>query len=301
MLPLNFNHLYYFWVAAKEGSISAARRRLLLTQSSLSMQIMSLEKSLKKRLLVRGRHGVSLTPAGRAAFEYGEKIFARAEEFAGALQSDKLLPSPPLRLGVSGAVSRAVVLRVLDFLQEAAPQHHARLFSAEAEDLRGRLMRSAVDLVISEMDLAAGMGQDYRSRQVARLPLYFVGAPSIKTQVRRFPADLGRVPLLLRAPDNPVRKEVDHFLYRHKIPAVIGAETEDIDFIRALLLEGRGAAAMDALTIRQDLASRKLVKLHPRPVGLWQNVWFLYRRHHKAEPAVQQILDILMDSFQLPA
>jgi LysR family transcriptional regulator, transcriptional activator of nhaA len=301
MLPLNFNHLYYFWAVAKDGSISAARRRLFLTQSSLSMQVKSLEKSLKKRLLVRGRHGVTLTPAGRLAFEYAEKLFARSEEFVHAFGSDLPLPTPPVRLGVSGAVSRVITSKVLDFLQEAAPRNHARIFSAAAEDLRGRLMRGAVDLVISEMDLAAGMGPDYRSRHVARLPVYFVAAPAVAAQVRRFPADLSLPPLLMRAPDNPLRKEVDHFLYSHRIPAVLGAETEDIDFIRTLLLDGRGAAAIDALTVRQDLASRKLVKLHPRPVGLWQNIWFLYRRHHKAEPALQQVLDVLMDSFVLPS
>jgi LysR family transcriptional activator of nhaA len=299
MLPLNFNHLYYFWVVAKEGSISAAARRLFLTQSSLSMQIQNLEKSLKKPLFTRGRHGVSLTPSGRLAFDYGEVIYGRAEEFTRSLQADLPLPPQPLRLGVSGAVSRAIVLRVLDYLQKAAPRNHARLFSGDAEDLRGRLMKGAVDLLISEMDLSAGMGPDYRSRQVVRLPVYFVSAPSVKSKVRRFPDDLAGVPLLLRAPENPVRKEVERFLHRNKIPLLVGAETEDIDFIRSLLLEGQGAAAMDAMTVKQDLSSGKLVKLHNRPLGLWQDVWFLHRR--QGEPGLRKVLDMLMDSFALPS
>ena len=33
MIPLNYHHLYYFWVTAKSGSIAAAReRRLALAQ-----------------------------------------------------------------------------------------------------------------------------------------------------------------------------------------------------------------------------------------------------------------------------
>jgi DNA-binding transcriptional LysR family regulator len=50
---------------AEDRSISAAARRLFLTQQSLSGQIRQLERSLGVALLVRGTKGVTLTAAGR--------------------------------------------------------------------------------------------------------------------------------------------------------------------------------------------------------------------------------------------
>ena len=49
---LNYHHLLYFWVVAREGSIAAASRQLLLTPSTISMQLQALEKSLGRKLFL---------------------------------------------------------------------------------------------------------------------------------------------------------------------------------------------------------------------------------------------------------
>src|ERR1051326_5707504 len=86
MLPVNFNHLYYFWVITKAGGISAARGQLLLSQSTLSLQIKQLERSVGRRLFWRGRHGMTLTADGKLAFDYCERIFSPALGFKEKLQ-----------------------------------------------------------------------------------------------------------------------------------------------------------------------------------------------------------------------
>ena len=43
------------------------------------------------------------------------------------------------------------------------------------------------------------------------------------------------------------------------------------------------------MTVKQDLSSGKLVKLHNRPLGLWQDVWFLHRR--QGEPGLRKVLE----------
>ncbi|MBI5202122.1 MAG: LysR family transcriptional regulator, partial [Elusimicrobia bacterium] len=76
MIPLNYHHLYYFWVVAKAGSITAARERLLLAQPTLSLQLAQLERACGGRLLERSRQGVTLTPLGQQVFEHCERIFS---------------------------------------------------------------------------------------------------------------------------------------------------------------------------------------------------------------------------------
>jgi LysR family transcriptional activator of nhaA len=36
---LNYNHLYYFWIVAREGSIARAAEELLVSQPTISIQI----------------------------------------------------------------------------------------------------------------------------------------------------------------------------------------------------------------------------------------------------------------------
>ena len=42
---LNYHHLMYFWMVAKEGGISRAAEQLHLAQPTLSSQIQKLEKA----------------------------------------------------------------------------------------------------------------------------------------------------------------------------------------------------------------------------------------------------------------
>ena len=60
---LNYHHLLYFWTVGREGSVSAAARKLHLAQPTVSAQIKSLEETLGDQLFVRqGRRLVPRSP-----------------------------------------------------------------------------------------------------------------------------------------------------------------------------------------------------------------------------------------------
>ena len=119
MLPINYNHLYYFWVIAKAGSISSATKTLLLTQPTLSMEMGQLDRFVGRKLLVRGRVGVTPTPEGALLFQHCERIFSRTEEIIPLFRGETLAATGVLRLGVATPLSREKVLRVLERIRSA--------------------------------------------------------------------------------------------------------------------------------------------------------------------------------------
>ena len=50
-MELNYRHLHYFWVVAKEGSVTRAAERLGLAVQTVSAQLALLEQSVGKSLL----------------------------------------------------------------------------------------------------------------------------------------------------------------------------------------------------------------------------------------------------------
>ncbi|HEX3102476.1 MAG TPA: LysR family transcriptional regulator, partial [Pyrinomonadaceae bacterium] len=60
-------------------NFTKAAERLNLTQSAVSHQIKALEAELGISLFLRGKRGVKLTDAGRAAAESSRKILNEAE------------------------------------------------------------------------------------------------------------------------------------------------------------------------------------------------------------------------------
>lgn len=64
---LNYHHLLYFYIVAREGSIARASKVLRLAQPTLSGQIHKLEDSLDEKLFERQGRNLVLTEMGRVA------------------------------------------------------------------------------------------------------------------------------------------------------------------------------------------------------------------------------------------
>jgi len=65
---LNYHHLLYFWMVAKEQGVSKAAAALHVAQPTVSAQVRSLERSLGQKLFERqGRH-LGLTTRERRCF-----------------------------------------------------------------------------------------------------------------------------------------------------------------------------------------------------------------------------------------
>src|SRR3982751_3032771 len=77
---LNYHHLLYFYVVAKEGSIARATAVLNLTQPTISAQLKVLEESLGEKLFEKSGRKLVLTEMGKVVYRYAEEIFTLGRE-----------------------------------------------------------------------------------------------------------------------------------------------------------------------------------------------------------------------------
>ena len=96
---MDIKQLEYFQAVVEEGSISAAARRLHLTQPPLSLQLRLLEEELGIRLLERGPRKVSLTDAGKLLYKRAAAILEMSSSTVRELEDYARGLSGVLRLG----------------------------------------------------------------------------------------------------------------------------------------------------------------------------------------------------------
>lgn len=84
---MNLKQLEYFVAIAEEGQITAAARRLHISQPPLSYELAQLERELDAQLVRRGPRGVTLTEAGRLLYERAGRILAMATATAREVSS----------------------------------------------------------------------------------------------------------------------------------------------------------------------------------------------------------------------
>jgi len=76
---VDIRQLLYFTTIAEEGSISAAAKKLHLSQPPLSYQMKLLEKELHLPLIERSARGIALTEAGRVLYKRAQGILELSE------------------------------------------------------------------------------------------------------------------------------------------------------------------------------------------------------------------------------
>ena len=198
MAWLNYHHLHYFWVVAREGSIARASGQLHLAQPTISGQLHALEEALGEKLFTRVGRNLVLTEVGRVVFRYADEIFTLGRELMDTLQGHPT--GRPLRLvvGVTDVLPKLIAYRLLEpALHLATPVH---IICRE-----GKLDRLLAELVVYELDVVlsdAPSGTLNRVRAFNHLlgecGVSLFGTAQLATQYRPgFPGSLHGAPFLL--------------------------------------------------------------------------------------------------------
>lgn len=116
VVSLELKQLAAFVAVAEEGTISAAARRLHMTQPPLSHQLKLLEEELSLTLFERGARKVTLTPAGELFYPRAANILEMARVARKELSDLAVGKRGTLRLGtVSSSGSALLSSRIREF------------------------------------------------------------------------------------------------------------------------------------------------------------------------------------------
>jgi LysR family transcriptional activator of nhaA len=105
---LNYKHLYYFWIVAREGSIAKASQILHLTPQTISGQLSQFEETIRTRLFQKQGRGLGLTETGQVVLRYATDIFYLGEELQEVLQDTKAGRRQRLVVGILDSIPKAI-------------------------------------------------------------------------------------------------------------------------------------------------------------------------------------------------
>lgn len=143
---MELRHLRYFVAIAEEGSFSqAAEKRLHTAQPSLSRQISDLEATLRAQLIVRSRHGVSLTSAGEVFLQHARLILSQVEAATEAVRRAAEPEKTPFAIGFLTGHELEWLPRVLEILQTELQHVALTIHSAPSPELISALRAGRLD------------------------------------------------------------------------------------------------------------------------------------------------------------
>ena len=261
--PLNFRHLYYFWVVAKEGGMSRGADRLGMAVQTVSAQVRALEQELGHALFKPSGRALVLTEGGEAAMALAEQIFQLGEALPAAVREAATGVGMRLRVGISDGLPKLVVRHLL---RPAVADTGARLLCHEDEfdRLLAELALHKLDALLADR-AAPTNNPNLRlySHKLGEAPLAWFAPAALIDKLggkrrARFPACLAHMPVLLPTGHAAVRPRLDAWFERRSVRPLVVGEFEDSALLVTFAAGGMGVfpapvVAHDKLVERYDL------------------------------------------------
>jgi LysR family transcriptional activator of nhaA len=288
---LNYHHLLYFWVVAKEGSISRACERLRLAQPTISGQLRSLEDSLGEKLFAKSGRGLILTQTGRTVFQYAEEIFGLGQELQDVLKGRP--QGRPLRLlaGVSDMLPKWIAYRLLQPALLLPDPVQLTCLEDAPERLLADLIDHRLDVVLSDAPITAVTRVKAFNHLLGTCGVTLFAAPALAAKFRKgFPASLDGAPFLLPTRDSSLRRSLDRWMDANRIRPKIAGEFKDSALMKVFGQAGTGVFASPSI-IEKEIRSHFQTSIIGRVDAITECFYAISMERKVRHPAVAAICD----------
>lgn len=151
-MDFNYNHLYYFYIAAKSGGITIASEQLHISQPSLSSQLKVLEEFFDIKLFEKVGRRNRLTESGLVIYEYCKNMFELADKMNSVVVSKAPSAKMKINVGISNEVDKEFIGEIIgnflgEFPVDRRPQ--VNLSSGTSSQLLDHLHFKEIDMIIS--------------------------------------------------------------------------------------------------------------------------------------------------------
>jgi DNA-binding transcriptional LysR family regulator len=249
-----------FVTAVREGSLSAAARRLDLTPSAVSRALTRIEARLGVRLITRTTRRLVLTPEGDAYLHAAQRILADIAEVEGEL-ADQAAPRGRLRVSAALAHGR---LAIVPLLGEFVARYPGILVDISLSDMLEDVAGGRADVAIRFGPLA---DSPLTARKIGETGRTIVASPAylVRMGTPQAPEDLHAHNCLnfnfRRAePVWPFRRDGRDYA----LPVGGNIEANNGETLVELALAGVGIARVGTFSVAADLAAGRLVSLLDR-------------------------------------
>jgi len=238
---LNYHHLLYFWIVAREGSLARASAELRLAQSTVSKQIHQFEDVLGHALFAKSGRQLVLTESGRVVFRFADEIFGLGREMLDTLRDRPI--GKPLRVtvGIADVVPKLLAERVLAPAFTMVGPLRLVCKEDKPDRLLADLALHDLDVILTDAPASPNVKIRAFNHLLGESEIAFFGRKELAAKHRRgFPASLEGAPVLLPTENTALRRSLDQWFAANGVRPNIVGEFEDSALLKVFGLRGTG-------------------------------------------------------------
>ena len=274
---------------AETGSFTASGKKLHVSQSAISRQILLLEEELGEPLFLRVGRQVRMTAAAESLVQLGARVFQDVRETLASITDHTRELRGAMRISGGMTVCLYVLPSLFKHLRKGHPQLDVRFTVAttgqSVEAIRGgRVDAGLLTLPVEESDLV--------TVPVMHEELLLITNPGHPLARRRHvvPSDLADQPFVLFEPGSATRHVIDHFFATENLEPTIVMDTENVEIIKAMVKTGLGMGIVPYQAVAREVRMHQLFCTRIEGHELVRETGWVYPRANRVPRMIHELL-----------
>lgn len=285
---MEIKHLFNFYTIVNEGNISAAAKKLNMSQPPLSTQMKQLEDELRTSLFIRGSRRIELTDTGKMLYNRIPSILSLCDSITKDISSYEEGTSGILRIGAVSSLSNTLLADYLDKFKKVNPNVSFEISEGNTYEMLELIENGLIELALirspfSENNINCSYLKEENIVAVACSSMINSGKDDLSLR------DLSKCPLIIYRRWEKVLD--DAFLYRN-IPMNIYCKCDDARTALSLAKKGLGIALVPG-SITSSIDDRNLRVLNIRDLNIRSRIAVACNKSHTLSALGKAFYDFL--------
>jgi LysR family transcriptional regulator, transcriptional activator of the cysJI operon len=289
---MQIESLKIFCDLAESESFTKAAQINKITQSAVSQQISSLERTFKSLLIERSKKKFRLTREGQVLYDFSKQMIQTYDSLHSKLQEIKDIVSGTIRVATIYSIGLHDLPPYIKRFMKGHPTVNVHVEYRRANQVYEDVLSNIVDL-----GLVAYPIRDTKLETVAlhKDPLVLICHPQhpfAKSKSIKLKALSGQK-FIGFEPDIPTRKALDRILKDNSVEVQHVMEFDNIETVKRAVEIDAGVSIVPSGTVIQEVAKQTLAQVQLDDGGYFRPLAAIYKKNKVLSPAVKLFLSIL--------
>ena len=293
---MQIESLKVFCDLAETKSFTKAAQINSVTQSAVSQQISSLEKTFKSLLIERSKKQFRLTREGQELYDYSKQIIHTYESLHSKLQDLKDIISGTIRVATIYSIGLHDLPPYIKKFMKSYPTVNVHVEYRRSNQVYDDVLSNVVDL-----GLVAYPTKDSKLEIVPlrKEPLVLICHPQhpfAKQKNLKLKALAGQK-IIGFEPDIPTRKALDKILREYGVEVKVVMEFDNVETVKRAVEIDAGISIVPLGTVTQEINKNTLAAVEIEDGEFFRPLAAIYKKNKVLSPAMKQFLTILKDTI----
>jgi DNA-binding transcriptional LysR family regulator len=286
--PVDLRQLEIVQAVAETGSFTGAGRKLHVSQSAISRQILLLEEEMTETIFLRVGRRIRITPAGESLLQLSHRVFGDIKETVTLIGESQQRLGGTIRLAGGMTVCMYVFPMLLQDYRRQHASIEVKLITGTSQRLLQEIRSGAADLgfitlPVTEPELVTVPAMEEEMLLVAH--------PShpLARKHRIVPQDLVQQPFVLFEAVSNSRRILDGFFAKEGLEPRIVMETENVEIIKALVRSEMGITIIPYQAVAREVRSGQLFCARIAGASLVRHTGWVYQRSNRVPRMIQEM------------